>query len=341
MTSLERPAIRNLLLAGIFVLAFTFFIRAIAPGPSKAPDYDGSTRGEEVVVHIEAGMSGSEVGTLLESKDVVKSSLAYFRAAVAEPKSERIAPGEHRIESRISAKEAVAQLLDAVRIVNLVKVRDGARLEEIMNALVAAGFSVREVNTAIKNIKPPTQFKSQSLEGVLYPAFYSFDKSTNADRALQSMLDKFNFMTSKVSWRYEKFSPQELLTIASLVETEGTPDIFSKVARVIYNRLDVGMKLQFDSTVHYIFTRRGEIALSIKDTQVKNPYNTFLYVGLPPTPIGSPTIKAIEATLNPASGDWLYFVTVLPGETRFTASYDEFLRFKAEYKRNYQAGKFE
>jgi len=341
MTSFERPAIRNLLLAGIFVLAFTFFIRAIAPGPTKAPDYDGSTRGEEVVVHIEAGMSGSEIGTLLESKDVVKSSLAYFRAAVAEPKSERIAPGEHRLETQIPAREAVQQLLDADRIVNLVRVRDGARIKEISRALIESGFEKGAVSAAFKEVRPPSAFKTKSLEGFLYPAFYSFPKQTNASAAIEVMLSKFDFTTKKVNWSYLDFTPYELLTIASLIEGEGTPDVFEKVSRVIYNRLEVGMRLQFDSTVHYILDSRGEIALSLKDTKINNRYNTYMYQGLPPTPIGSPTIKAIEAALNPAEGKWLYFVTVLPGETKFTASYDEFLRFKAEYKRNYQAGKFE
>lgn len=341
MTSFERPAIRNLLLAGIFVLAFTFFIRAIAPGPSKAPDYDGSTRGEEVVVHIEAGMSGSEIGTLLESKDVVKSSLAYFRAAVAEPKSERIAPGEHRLETQIPAREAVQQLLDADRIVNLVRVRDGARIKEISRALIEAGFEKGAVSAAFKEVRPPSAFKTKSLEGFLYPAFYSFPKQTSASAAIEVMLSKFDFTTKKVNWSYLDFTPYQLLTIASLIEGEGTPDVFDKVSRVIYNRLEVGMRLQFDSTVHYILDSRGEIALSLKDTKINNRYNTYMYQGLPPTPIGSPTIKAIEAALNPAEGKWLYFVTVLPGETKFTASYDEFLRFKAEYKRNYEAGKFE
>jgi len=144
-----------------------------------------------------------------------------------------------------------------------------------------------------------------------------------------------------LSWSYENFSKKDLLIISSLVESEGTPDVFAKVARVVYNRLDRGMKLQFDSTVHYVFDRRGEIALSLKDTQVRNKYNTFVYTGLPPGPIGSPTRAAIEASLNPADGDWLYFVTVLPNETRFTSSYDEFLKFKAEYKRNYANGAFE
>jgi UPF0755 protein len=101
------------------------------------------------------------------------------------------------------------------------------------------------------------------------------------------------------------------------------------------------MPLQFDSTVHFALNRRGEIRVSIKDTQVKSPYNTFINRGLPPGPIGSPNREAIDAALNPAEGDWLYFVTVKPFDTRFTSSYDEFLLWKAEYKRNFKAGLFE
>ncbi|NDB50497.1 MAG: endolytic transglycosylase MltG, partial [Actinobacteria bacterium] len=169
----------------------------------------------------------------------------------------------------------------------------------------------------------------------------SIGEPRTANLFIQRLRLRFQQSTGDLVWRFEGFSRRDLLIISSLVESEGTPDVFAKVARVIYNRLDKGMKLQFDSTVHYIFDRRGEIALSLKDTQVQNRYNTFVYEGLPPGPIGSPTRAAIEATLNPADGDWLYFVTVLPNETRFTSSYDEFLRFKAEYKRNYANGAFE
>ena len=125
------------------------------------------------------------------------------------------------------------------------------------------------------------------------------------------------------------------------MESEGTPDVFGNVARVIFNRLQIGMPLQFDSTVHYALDRRGEIRVSLKETKVASNYNTFLNRGLPPGPIGSPTRAAFDATLNPPQGDWLYFVTVKPGETRFTSSYETFLRWKAEYKANFRKGLFE
>ncbi|NDC51720.1 MAG: endolytic transglycosylase MltG [Actinobacteria bacterium] len=341
MRSDRGQGFRNLVGAGLFILLFTLGLRAIAPGPAPAPDFDGRDRGTEVVVHIESGMSGSEIGALLAENEVVKSSLAYFRAAVSNPDSERIAPGEHRIETRIPAREAIAQLLDPDRIVNLVRIRDGARLNEIKDELIKAGFKKGEITSAFSSAKAPAPFNSKSIEGFLYPAFYSYPKQTSVKSALDAMLEKFSFMTKEVNWRYQDFSAEELLTIASLVEGEGTPDVFGKIARVVYNRLEKGMPLQFDSTVHYILDSRGEISLSLKDTEVRSPYNTYLYRGLPPGPIGSPTIKAITATLNPEPGDWLYFVTVLPGETKFTSSYDEFLSFKLEYKRNYANGKFD
>ena len=333
--------LRILTLAGIFILLLTLGLREIAPGPRSAPDYDGMSRGPEVVVHIETGMSGSEVGEILEENGIVKSSLAYFRAAVTNPDSQRIAPGEHRIEQRIPASEAIEQLLDAERIVNLVRVRDGARVIEIVKELVGAGFKERDVTQALAELSPPADFKLKSLEGFLYPAFYSFPKDTNAIDAIGAMVTRFKESTSDVEWRYEGFGPDELLIIASLIELEGTPEVFNKVARVIYNRLSRGMKLQFDSTIHFIKNERGNIALSIAETKIDSKYNTYLYQGLPPGPIGSPTRAAILAALTPEKGDWLYFVTVLPGVTRFTSSYVEFLKLKAEYKRNYRNGAFE
>jgi Predicted periplasmic solute-binding protein len=106
---------------------------------------------------------------------------------------------------------------------------------------------------------------------------------------------------------------------------------------VAYNRLEQGLPLQFDSTVNYAL---GTSTLLVTEDMldVDSPYNTYRVTGLPPTPINSPGQEAIEAALNPEAGDWLYFVTVDPRtlETRFTASYEEFLVFKAEFQKNYE-----
>jgi UPF0755 protein len=100
------------------------------------------------------------------------------------------------------------------------------------------------------------------------------------------------------------------------------------------------MPLQMDSTVHYIKKVRGQIFLSTSSTLIKSPYNTYKNYGLPPSPIGNPGTEAMAAALNPAPGDWLYFITVAPGDTRFTSSHDEFITWKFLYEKNRKAGAF-
>jgi UPF0755 protein len=340
--SLERSPLIRLLAAGILIVFITLFLREANSGPQSAPDYELGSAGQEVIVEILSGESGSEIGRKLESLLVIKSSDAFFRVAVADSRSERIAPGEHRIETRIPAKVALEQLLDPSRIPNLIIVRDGQRLSEISESIINFGISKIELEKSIRKVFLPEMFKSKNIEGFLYPAQYSFSKSVDGDEILSAMLKRFVSATKDVDWSNEReFTPFEIMVIASLVQTEGTPDVFGKVSRVIYNRLEKRMPLQFDSTVHYALGRRGEIRVSLVDTKVKNRYNTFVYPGLPPGPIGSPTKPAIDAALNPEVGNWLYFVTVKPFDTRFTNSYDQFLEWKAEYKRNFKAGLFE
>ena len=137
-----------------------------------------------------------------------------------------------------------------------------------------------------------------------------------------------------------KYSPQQLLVIASIVQAEGDTKDFAKVSRVIRNRLEISMPLQLDSTVHYIKKVRGQIFLSTNSTLINSAYNTYKHYGLPPSPIGNPGAAALDAALNPATGDWLFFITVAPGDTRFTRSSDEFLTWKALYEKNRKAGAF-
>ena len=340
--SLERSPLLRLLAAGILIVLMTLLLREANSGPQSAPDYEVGSAGQEVIVEILSGESGSEIGRKLESLLVVKSSDAFFRVAVADSRSQRIAPGEHRIETRIPAKVALEQLLDPSRIPNLIVVKDGQRLSEISESIINFGISKIELEKSIRKVFLPEMFKSKNIEGFLYPAQYSFNKSVDGDEILSAMLNRFVSATKDIDWSNEReFTPFEIMVIASLVQTEGTPDVFGKVSRVIYNRLEKRMPLQFDSTVHYALGRRGEIRVSLVDTKVKNRYNTFVYPGLPPGPIGSPTKPAIDAALNPEVGNWLYFVTVKPFDTRFTNSYDQFLEWKAEYKRNFKAGLFE
>jgi UPF0755 protein len=121
-------------------------------------------------------------------------------------------------------------------------------------------------------------------------------------------------------------SPNDIVTIASLIQAEASrPQDMPKVASVIYNRLDIDMPLQFDSTLHYAVDSRGEVTTSDDLRNLDSPYNTYKHTGLPPTAIDSPGRDAIDAALHPAETDYLYFVTVnlATGETLFASTLAE------------------
>ena len=115
---------------------------------------------------------------------------------------------------------------------------------------------------------------------------------------------------------------QRVLTVASIVEAEAQREADrGKVARVVVNRLARKMKLQMDSTVHYVVQRRGSVGTSDAERATRSRYNTYFVAGLPPGPIGNPGGASIAAAARPTPGPWLYFVAVNPdtGETRFAA----------------------
>ena len=271
---------------------------------------------------------------------VVKSTQAFFRVAVADERSQKVAPGSHRLTLKISAQQALEQLLDPERIPNLIRINEGAWRSEIQEAFLSYGFVRSEINRAFSSLKLPKGFSSS--EGLLFPAQYSFPEGTTAAQAAQRLVERFteDRYAKKLLQGSAQYSPQQLLTIASIIQAEGSTQDFSKVSRVIYNRLKIGMPLQMDSTVHYIMQARGDIFLSRKSTMLNSPYNTYRRYGLPPGPICSPGADAIKAALEPVAGDWLYFITVAPGDTRFTSSLDEFNTWKAIYTKNRKAGAF-
>ena len=308
-------------------------------------DFPAGTAGPEIEVNIPAGSSGVEIGRILAKEGVVKTSVIFFRAATADKRAESISAGLYLVNTHLSAKEAIEQLLDKKRLQGKFLIIEGARLSEIKTNLVKIGFTAEQVDKALNSIKTPRGFETDNLEGLLFPANYTILPDEEVSTLLQGALDRFAQELKNISFDdYAKelnLKPAELLTIASIVQAEGfTDEDFGKVSRVIYNRLKIGMPLQMDSTLLYANKSRGEIRVTNRELKIASKYNTYQYKGLPPGPIGSPGGAALVATIKPTPGNWLYFVTVSPGETKFTNSYSEFLTFKAEFIRNYKAGLF-
>ena len=335
---------KRLLLAGLLIVSLTLSLHVIRTQGRGAPDFPEmqiSSQSEEATIEIPVGSTGSEIAKLLFDSGVTKSSLAFFRVAVADSRSGKIAPGGHRLTQQISSRQALEQLLDPKRIPNLFVVSEGAWNSEIFSELRNRGFTKQELSKAISSLLLPPGFSS--LEGLLFPAQYSFPSDVSATEILQSMVDRFavEASASGLDTSTDKYSPAQLLVIASIIQAEADLADFAKVSQVIRNRLSIGMPLQMDSTVHYIRKVRGEIFLSTKATLAKSPYNTYKRYGLPPGAIGNPGRAAIDAALRPENGDWLFFITVAPGDTRFTKSNDQFLEWKQLYEKNRRAGAFE
>ena len=329
-------------IAGILIAVLIIgLLTLINPSSQSATDYPcRDTKGDEITIDIASGQTGSEIASQLFDKGVTASFGAFFAIAVSDPRSKSIAPGVHRVEKRNCAQEVLLQLLDSKRISNLIAINEGEWISEIVEKIAKLGYSEAEIESAIEQIEKPKGFSE--IEGLLFPAQYSFESSTPITEVIKSIISRSEREMREVGFfsGQGNFSPQELLIIASLIQAEGDREDYSKISQVIRNRLKIGMPLQFDSTIHYVKKSRGSVFLSTQSTFVQSPYNTYRKYGLPPGPINNPGGAAMEAAMRPTPGDWLYFITVSPGDTRFTKSFDQFLEWKSLYKRNLRSGKF-
>lgn len=321
------------LLAGVVLLAG----RLLGGTPD---DYPGPGTGE-VTVEIAQGATLTEMGDVLAGADVVMTAAAFVDAAKANPDAVQIQPGTYVLRQQMSGSQAVLALLDpASRVTERVTVPEGLRVSKTVALLAKkTHLTAKELRSALA--APETlglpDYADDNPEGFLFPATYTLEPATTAEEQLVAMVDRFDEAASSVDLDERAadvgLTPYEVVIVASLIQAEGRPDDFDKVARVIYNRLDLGMRLQLDATVNYALGR-SDLTLSKDDLAVDSPYNTYRVTGLPPGPINSPGEAALEAALAPAKGPWLYYVTVDPvsGRTEFTDSYAEFLRFKAEFQ---------
>jgi uncharacterized YceG family protein len=211
--------------------------------------------------------------------------------------------------------------------------RSGQIYEAVDKALALPVGSTKK-SIAKAGLKLPNDAEGNP-EGYLFPATYPLEKKSTPASLLSFMVNtanqKFNGAPVAAGAQRNAMNVYQAVTIASIVQAEAaTKADMGKVARVIFNRLERGMPLQMDSTINYALNR-ATLKTSSSDTRVESPYNSYQRMGLPPTPIDNPGEDAMRAAINPPPGDWLYFVTVKPGDTRFTANYEEHQRNVAEF----------
>ncbi|MGV9314575.1 endolytic transglycosylase MltG [Streptomyces sp. NPDC003691] len=216
---------------------------------------------------------------------------------------------------------------------------EGWRAAQVYQAVDRAlgerpGTTGRAVATAGLNLPAAAR---GNPEGYLFPATYPVRPDSTPASLLAGMVDTANRRLAAeaiaAGARRGGTTVYETVGIASIVQAEAaTPEDMGKVSRVIHNRLARGMPLQMDSTVNYAL-RRTTVDTTLADTRIDSPYNSYARKGLPPTPIDNPGDQALNAAVAPTPGKWLFFVTVGPGDTRFSTTYAEHRRHVADFNK--------
>ncbi len=310
-------------------------------------DYPGPGTGH-LVVQVPSGATPTSLGPELARLGVVASARAFVLAAEHSSNPNGLLPGFYGMHLHMKASLAYALLLDQKNLVQVtVTIPEGWRLSQIVAYLGAkSGIPASAYQSVLNN---PAQlhlpaYANGKPEGYLFPATYEVLPHETALGVLTGMVQRFEQEAAQLNLptaaRQVHLTEGQVVIMASLVEAEGgRVSDYPKIARVIYNRLAQGIPLQLDSTVLYGLHSYGIIA---SDAQLAStsPYNTYKYKGLTPGPIDSPGAAAIQAVLNPAAGNWIYFVTVNPktGLTLFTASQTQFEQYRAELEHNLGRG---
>ncbi|BDZ38252.1 endolytic transglycosylase MltG [Microbacterium suwonense] len=295
-------------------------------GWGEPKDYEPGQATGEALVTIKKGDTGSPVSTALFQAGVTKTDRVFYEYLLKENPGATFYPGVYKLQKKMTAAAALEALGDPeTRMENTVRIAEGGTVASSLPRIVdGVGIPLDELEAAVAD---PAAYRVQakSLEGWLFPAVYTFDPGVTADEVIQRMVDRTREALKKVG--VPDADAQRVLTIASIIEREArTPD-FTKVSRVIENRLDIGMKLEMDSTSQY---GAGELHAGSSNTsenaqRQENDWNTYAIEGLPATPIANSSEAAIDAAMHPADGPWLFFVTVDPdnGTTIFSTTLQE------------------
>ena len=312
----------------------------LSPGPE---DYDGPGTGEVAVV-VEPGQTVTALADDLVAADVVASREALLDAARSDERAAGLQPGTYLLQEQMSAAGALDALVgdSASLVLERVTVPEGFTVLQIAERMVAeTHLEAGEVEAALADVESLglPDYAQGDPEGFLFPATYEVQPSDTAVDVLSAMVDRFEAEAEALgilAWEPPDgldLGPHEVVTTASLVQAESRqPDDFGPTARVVYNRLAEPMLLQFDSTINYALSLRGERDtenLTFEDLEEDGPYNSYTTEGLPPTPIGSPGRAALQAALDPPAGDWLFFITVdEAGNNLYNDTFEQHVRLR-------------
>ncbi|NLZ98341.1 MAG: endolytic transglycosylase MltG [Micrococcus sp.] len=302
-------------------------------------DYPGPG-GKEVQFEVNSGEGAIVIGNRLVEHDIVASTKAFRDAVEASDSSSEIQPGEYTLREEMPARDAASILFgEDAEGQHYVYINSGHRIDDVYESIAEqTSYSADEIEEAAE----PTNFglpeDAPSLEGYVAVGEYHFPVGASLEEILEQMIEP----TMDEFERLEIEDPEEqlrIVTIASILEAEARTEDFEEVAGIIENRLDRSNSetagyLQIDATVIYGMGVR-QLQFSAEDRQDEsNPYNTYQHRGLPPGPIGAPSIAALDAAAEPNDSDNYYWITtnIETGETKFSTTYEQHRQYQQEYR---------
>jgi UPF0755 protein len=328
-----KVAVAAVLLLGLaVVVALGFFLRV---------PYKGF-REEERFLVIPRGTSSLEISRQLERDGIVRSWALFLGYVNICRWSHSLQAGEYRFAEKLTIPQVADKLVRGLVYYHEVTIPEGFSIFDIAGLVAQKGLASPEsFRNAVKDSRLLDDLvpDARGLEGFLFPDTYRFPRSLSADEMAHQMVDRFRQMHSRhfeADVKKSSMSLREVITLASLVEKEtGIDEERQLVSSVFHNRLKRHIPLQCDPTVIYAARLRGTFhgEISQADLEMPSPYNTYIHSGLPPGPIANPGLCSILAALEPASTDYLYFVSDNRGHHVFSSTLEQHSRAVAAYRR--------
>lgn len=299
--------------------------------------------GIPVEFEVEPGTSASQIARDLAAAGVVESASEFDRVVRERRAADRLQAGVYQLETGMTPSVVLALLVEGPpRSFYRLTVVEGLTVAQMLESIARQTdipFSdlsrVLLDGTLTSSLMPAEASSLQDWEGLLFPDTYEFASDATATDILDRMARTAEQRVASIDWSVLEaaaLTPYDGLIIASIIEREAMlDDDRPLVSSVIRNRLEAGMRLQMDVTVVYALGGLPPGGLTLADLEVDSPYNTYLVSGLPPTPIAGVGPASLAAAASPAETDYLYFLVADDtGALRFTADFDEFIRWQQE-----------
>lgn len=306
----------------------------LAFGTSHTIERSDRDAGENIYMVVKPGTTASEISDRLMQLGVIDSRLRFWWLMKLQGDASKFKTGTYAFTPHMDEQAVLDKLVAGDTTVVKFTIPEGFGIKEIAKRLADEGLvDEQEFLAEAKDFAPYDYMKKHpnvryAAEGYLFPDTYVIHSDVSAEGIMKMMAEDFDTRLTPALRQQaaaKGLSIHDLITLASLVEKEARYDEDRPIiAQVFFKRLQMGMPLQSDTTLQYLMAGPKE-DVSIEDTKIDSPYNTYQHEGLPPGPIASPGMKSILAVLNPANTDYLYFVADRQGHNHYSQTYDEHL----------------